>query len=369
VLDVCVIGAGVVGLAVARQLAAGGKNVLVVEREDEFGKGISSRNSEVIHAGIHYPQGSLKATLCVSGKSLLYEYCATRNIGCKQIGKLIVATTSAEVAQLEVIKQQAEDNGVKDLREVSNQWLANKEPALKAKKALFSPSTGIICASDFMHSLLADLESCGGILATRSFVRAIEQTPFGLSVKCDIENESYDFKCKNLINSGGLGAKPIAESIIDLSRKYVPPIFLCKGSYFSYQGSSPFSHLVYPVPDPGGLGLGVHATINFGGQLKFGPDVEYVETENYEVSDSRLAEAIKAIKKYFPLVETNKLVADYAGIRPKLQGPSDQFSDFMIQGEEVHQIPGLINLFGIESPGLTASMAIAETVAARLYQE
>ena len=366
-VDVCIVGAGVIGLAIARELAVSGKDVLVLEQGTRFGEGVSSRNSEVIHAGIYYPAGSLKAELCVRGKSLLYEYCASRGIGHDRIGKLIVATTEAEEQQLQDIKRQASDNGVDDLVEVSRHRLQEIEPALNASMALFSPSTGIISAPDLMTSLLADLESCGGTLATRTSVSAVKYGTLGFTVMCDIEKELYEFRCERLVNAAGLGAQQLATSIEGLSQEFVPPLFLCKGNYFTYQGRSPFSHLIYPVPERSGAGLGVHATIDLGGQVKFGPDVEYVETEDYAVSDDRLDQGIRAIRKYFPALDQDRLVAGYAGIRPKLQGPGDPFCDFVIQSEDVHQVPGLVNLFGVESPGLTSSIAIAETVAARLY--
>jgi L-2-hydroxyglutarate oxidase LhgO len=366
-VEVCIVGAGVIGLAIARALANSGKDVLVLEQGPRFGEGVSSRNSEVIHAGIYYPVNSLKAELCVRGKSLLYEYCESRNIGHDRIGKLIVATTPAEEEQLEGIKRQAGDNGVSDLVEVSRQRLEKMEPALNASMALFSPSTGIISAAELMTSLLADLESAGGTLATRSSVTAVQTRQTGFSVKCDIENQPYEFLCERLVNAAGLGAQQLAASIDGLSAEFVPPLFLCKGNYFTYQGRSPFSHLIYPVPERGGAGLGVHATIDLGGQVKFGPDVEYVETEDYYVSNERLDQSVEAIRRYFPTLDPGRLVAGYAGIRPKLQGPGDPFCDFVIQGEDAHQVRGLVNLFGIESPGLTSSMAIADTVAARLY--
>jgi len=366
-VEVCIVGAGVIGLAIARALANSGKDVLVLELGPRFGEGVSSRNSEVIHAGIYYPENSLKAELCVRGKSLLYEYCESRNIGHDRIGKLIVATTLAEEEQLEGIKRQAMDNGVSDLVEVSRQRLEKMEPALNASMALFSPSTGIISAAELMTSLLADLESAGGTLATRTSVSAVQTGQAGFSVKCDIENQPYEFQCERLVNAAGLGAQQLAASIDGLSAEFVPPLFLCKGNYFTYQGRSPFSHLIYPVPERGGAGLGVHATIDLGGQVKFGPDVEYVETEDYSVSNERLDQGVQAIRRYFPTLDPARLVAGYAGIRPKLQGPGDPFCDFVIQGEDAHQVRGLVNLLGIESPGLTSSMAIADTVAARLY--
>lgn len=366
-IDVCIVGAGVVGLAIARELAVCGKDVLLLEQGPRFGEGISSRNSEVIHAGIYYPTGSLKAELCLRGKALLYEYCGSRSIGHDRIGKLIVATTKDEQKQLEGIKRQAAENGVDDLIEVSRHRLKEMEPALNASMALFSPSTGIVSASDLMTSLLADVESCGGTLATRSFVSEVKRGPVGFTVTCEVENERYDVHCEGLVNAAGIGAQRLAASIEGLSEALIPPLFLCKGNYFNYQGQSPFSHLIYPLPERDGTGLGVHATIDLGGQVKFGPDVEYVDTEGYAVSDERLAQSANSIRQYFPALDSGRLVAGYAGIRPKLQGPGDPFCDFVIQGQDIHHVPGLVNLFGIESPGLTSSMAIAETVAARLY--
>ncbi|MGV0036327.1 MAG: NAD(P)/FAD-dependent oxidoreductase [Candidatus Azotimanducaceae bacterium WSBS_2022_MAG_OTU7] len=368
-VGVCIVGAGVVGLAIARELAVSGKDVLVVEQGPRFGEGVSSRNSEVIHAGIYYPADSLKAKLCVRGRSLLYAYCESRKVAHGRVGKLIVATTPAEEEQLAGIKRQAIENGVTDLFEVSSQRLAAIEPALNATMALFSPSTGIISAPELMTSLLAELESSGGTLAIRASVSAVQCGQNEFLVKCNIENQPYEFQCERLVNAAGLGAPRLAASIDGLSPEFIPPLFFCKGNYFTYQGRPPFSHLIYPVPERGGAGLGVHATIDLAGQVKFGPDVEYVDTEDYLVSDERLAQSVRAIKRYFPALEPSRLVAGYAGIRPKLQGPGDPFCDFVIQGEDSHRIPGLVNLFGIESPGLTSSMAIAETVAAHLYPQ
>ena len=366
-IEVCVIGAGVIGLAIARQLALTGRDVLVLERGPRYGEGVSSRNSEVIHAGIYYPEGSLKAELCVRGKSLLYEYCRSRNIGHNQLGKLIVASTKDEEDQLAGIRQKAEANGVDDLREISQRRLKEMEPALKARQALLSPSTGIVSAPELMTAMLADIESGDGTLATRASVISVECGGAGFIVKCLIEEQAYEFQCERLVNAAGLQAQQLARSIDGLNPSLIPPLHLCKGNYFTYQGKSPFVHLIYPVPERDGAGLGVHATIDLGGQIKFGPDVEYVESENYSVSDERLAKGVQAIRRYFPALDANRLVAGYAGIRPKLQGPGEPVRDFIIQAEEVHHVPGLVNLFGIESPGLTSSMAIAETVAAQLY--
>jgi L-2-hydroxyglutarate oxidase LhgO len=365
-VDTCVIGAGVVGLAVARSLAVSGLEVLVLESGPRFGEGVSSRNSEVIHAGIYYPEGSLKANLCVQGKELLYAYCAERQVGHQRIGKLIVANGEVEEAELVAIRAAAEANGVTDLIEISQQRLLQLEPAISATAALLSPSTGIVSAPELMTSFLGDLEAHRGSLACHAELRGVTQTTSGFLLDCDIEGQTYGLACRQLVNSAGLGAQSVAKSIVGLDHSLIPELHLCKGNYFHYQGKCPFSHLIYPVPEPGGAGLGVHATIDLGGQVKFGPDVEYVEHEDYEVSSERLAQSLLSIRRYFPTISETDIAPGYAGVRPKLQGPGEPVRDFQIHDAGVHGIPGLVNLFGIESPGLTSSMAIAETVAARL---
>jgi L-2-hydroxyglutarate oxidase LhgO len=365
-IDVCVIGAGVVGLAVARELAQAGFEVLVLEKEHRFGEGVSSRNSEVIHAGIYYPQGSLKATLCVRGKKLLYDYSAERNVRHQRIGKLIVATNDSEMSQLSAIQEQAAANGVNDLEQLNADQIRLMEPSVFAVGALLSPSTGIINAADLMTSFLGDMEANGGSLACHANVSRIHSREAGFLINCDIEGSPYQFSCRYLVNSAGLGAQSVAASIEGFDRSLIPRLHLCKGNYFLLSGRNPFNHLIYPVPDPGGAGLGVHATIDVGGQVKFGPDVEYVSEENYRVSDQRLLEGYEAIRRYFPALEEGMLAPGYAGIRPKLQGPGEPARDFEIQDRHTHNLAGLINLFGIESPGLTSSMAIAETVRARI---
>lgn len=365
-VDSCVIGAGVVGLAVARQLALSGQEVLVVEKGPGFGEGISSRNSEVIHAGIYYPTDSLKAKLCVRGKQLLYDYCERFNVEHHRLGKLIVATNDNETAQLERIRQQAASNGVTDLTYVSKQTLSIEEPNLTAASALLSPSTGIIGSHQLMTAFLGELEGNDGSLALNARVKRIVAEDNGFEIVCDIEGSSYAFGCRHLVNAAGLSAQSVASLIDGFGDYSIPQLYLCKGNYFLYQGASPFNRLIYPVPDPSGAGLGVHATLDLGGQVKFGPDVEYVDEEDYDVSEDRLLAGVAAIRRYFPGLDTTRLVPGYAGIRPKLQAPGKPAEDFVIQGEETHHIPGLVNLFGIESPGLTSSMAIAETVASRL---
>lgn len=365
-IDTCVVGAGVVGLAIARQLSAKGRDVLVLEAGPRFGGGISSRSSEVVHAGLYYPPNSLKAKLCVRGKALLYDYCKSHQVSYHRIGKLVIACNPAEISTLESLAERANANGVSDLELVSKSRVAELEPSVRAEAALLSPSTGIVSAHELMLALLADIESAGGSLALQSQVESVAVSSEGFSVTCEVEGQSYHFSCRRLVNAAGLGAQQLARSIDSLDPSFVPPLYYCRGSYFVYQASSPFKRLIYPLPDASGAGLGVHATIDMGGQLKFGPDVEYIEAEDYQVSALSLTSSIEAIRRYFPSLDPKRLTPGYAGIRPKLQGPGDAPQDFVIQGPEAHGLQGLVNLFGIESPGLTSSMAIAETVDALL---
>ena len=367
-VETCIIGAGLVGLAVARQLALTGQQVMVLERSSRFGEGVSSRNSEVIHAGIYYPRDSLKAKLCVRGKALLYDYCVSHNIEHRAIGKLIVATSTGEEPELESILNRAADNGVTDLEYQSRAQLETIEPNVHATLALKSPSTGIVDSHGVMTALLGDLEGEGGILARRATVTEIRPVEFGFVVLTSIEGEEYRFGCRYLVNAAGLGAQQIADSTEGFHKGLIPKLHLCRGNYFLLQGKNPFNHLIYPVPDPAGAGLGIHATIDVGGQVKFGPDVEYIDKEDYEVPEHKLSSHYQAIRRYLPQLEDDTLTPGYAGIRPKLQGPGDPPADFVIQSETTHKVPGLINLFGIESPGLTSSLAIAETVASTLEQ-
>ena len=361
-IHTCVIGGGVVGLAVARNLATYGRDIVVLDKELKYGQGVSSRNSEVIHAGIYYPPKSLKAELCVRGKQLLYEYCEEHQVEYKRCGKLIVATEAAEEEKLSEILENADANGVLDLEFWSSRKIKAEEPNVRATLALFSPSTGVISSHDLMTSYLADIEACGGVFIGGSLVRGIEPVNERFVVNCDLGGESYTFECSVLVNSAGLGAQTIAENIAGLEQGVVPKLHYCKGNYFVFAGKSPFSHLIYPVPERSGAGLGVHATIDIAGQVKFGPDVEYIETESYKVSDNRLDDYYKAVRRYFPSLGDSQLTPGYVGIRPKLQGPNEPPKDYVIQTEKEHNIPGLVQLFGIESPGLTSSLAIAEEV-------
>ncbi len=383
-VDVIVVGAGVVGLAIAARLSQQFDSVLIIDKNKHFGEETSSRNSEVIHAGIYYPKHSLKARLCVEGKHRLYEYCQQRHIPHHNIGKLIVAQSEAEVQVLQTTLEKAVANGVEDCRWVSATELKHREPALAAHSALLSPSTGIVDAHSLMQSLLAEAESNGAWLVAQTHMTHAEPTNNGLTVTMNSQGEAMRLGCRYLINSAGLHAVNVAHSIEGLNKQSIPTLHLCRGHYFAYQGKSPFSQLIYPVPDPQGIGLGIHGTLDLGHQLRFGPDTQYIEQIDYAFPDiqgptsgaisaysNELPPTLKdqfvaAIRRYFPSLDPLKLSPAYAGIRPKLQGPHDSVQDFMIQNNKDHGLNGLINLFGIESPGLTASLAIAEYVAQNL---
>jgi L-2-hydroxyglutarate oxidase LhgO len=354
--DGVVIGAGAVGLAVARQLALSGLEILILEKNDHIGMETSARNSEVIHAGIYYPQGSLKARLCVQGKRLLYDFCAAHGVPHKAIGKLIVAHTGQGLA---AIAKTAADNGVDDLVPLSAKDIAALEPAVKAEEGLFSPSTGIIDSHQYMLALLGDTTLVRG-----SEVTAITRRGDGWSLSVRSGGETIALKARIVINAAGLWAQTVASRIEGLAD--IPPLFLAKGSYAGLSVKSPFRHLVYPVPEPGGLG--VHVTLDMGGRARFGPNVEWLAGNDpaaidYTVSPDIAAHFAPVIASYWPEVKAQMLAPDYAGVRPKLSGPGQPNADFRIDGPAAHGLPGLVNLFGIESPGLTASLAIAEHVA------
>lgn len=358
--DCLVVGAGVVGLAIARTLAAQGRDVLVLERAATFGSGISSRSSEVIHAGIYYSAGSLKARLCVEGRASLYEYCVERGIAHRGCGKLIVATDDGQNERLLALKEKGLANGVRDLDLLDADQAKRLEPSLACTAALLSRSTGIVDSHAYMLSLLGDIEREGGNVAYRSPALCGRVAPHCIVVSVG-GMEPAEVRCRSVINCAGLGAQRFAAGIEGLSPDSVPPLFLARGNYFSLAGKSPFSRLIYPLPQPGGLG--VHLTLDLAGQARFGPDVEWIDEEGYDV-DPRRGEAFYAeIRRYWPELPDGALQPAYAGIRPKLLGPDDGEQDFVFQGPEQHGVRGLINLFGIESPGLTASLAIAKHVA------
>ena len=360
-IDCLVIGAGVVGLAVARRLARDGREVVVVERHPRIGEETSSRNSEVIHAGIYYTPGSAKARLCVAGKHALYAYCEDHGVPHKRLGKLIVATSEAEIATLHRLKQTAEANGVHDLEWLDGPAARRLEPALSCVTALLSPSTGIIDSHGFMVALQGDAEDAGAMIAFQTPVEAATATADGIRIETG-GAEPMDLTASLVINAGGLQAPAIANGIGGFPRDHIPTGFLAKGSYFVLSGRAPFSRLIYPVPQPGGLG--VHLTLDMAGQARFGPDVEWVDGIDYDIDPVRADTFYAAVRQYWPDLPDNALQPGYTGIRPKIVGPGEPAADFVIQGPRDHGVAGLINLFGIESPGLTAALAIADAVAA-----
>lgn len=362
-VECVVVGAGLVGLAVARALALAGREVLAVEAEEGIGTGVSSRNSEVIHAGIYYPAKSLKAELCVKGKHLLYDYCRDRGVPHKRLGKLIVATNAGQLGKLAAIREAARANGVDDLEELGENRIRDLEPAVRAIAGLLSPSTGIVDSHSLMLAYQGDAENAGAVLAFQSPVERgrIENGHFVLEMG---GKDPCTIACRRLVNAAGLGAQGVARAIHGIPKETVPPLYYAKGNYFTLSGRAPFTHLVYPVPEA--AGLGVHVTLDLAGQAKFGPDVEWIESLHYDVNLSRAESFYAAIRTYWPDLKDGALQAGYSGIRPKLQAPGKPVEDFVIQGPAVHGVKGLVNLYGIESPGLTASLAIAERVAREL---
>lgn len=358
-VDAVVVGAGVVGLAVARKLALCGLEIVQLEAVSATGTETSSHNSGVIHAGIYYPRDSLKARLCVWGKELLYDYCEQRNIPHRRTGKLIVATSEQQQATLAVLAEKGKRNGVEDLEHLSAGEVSQMEPNIKAVSALYSPSTGIVDSGALMLSYQGEIESAGGILALNAPVKRVQVKTSGFRVEIGGADPML-LDTELLVNSTGLYMNQTLASIEGFPGRCIPALYYAKGNYFSLSGPAPFSHLVYPVP--GGAGLGIHATLDLAGQVRFGPDVEWVDAPDYQVSADRVEAFYDAITSYFPALDRNRLSPDYAGVRPKLSSPNGAASDFLIQGEETHGIAGMINLLGIESPGLTSSLAIAEEV-------
>jgi len=361
-IDCAVIGAGVVGLAIARALALQGHEVMVLETASLVGSEISSRNSEVIHAGIYYPPASRKAEFCVAGKSALYHYVKERGLDYRKCGKLIVATTSDQVEKLRSIKTNAELNGVNDLVGLSKQDVLVLEPECCCESALLSPSTGIIDTHGLMLSLQGDIEAAGGMVILNARVVSTQVTEGTLVLKVDAQGEIMALQARTLINSAGLSAPEIARSMEGFPQSLVPDQFYAKGNYFSLSTKSPFKHLIYPVPDES-AGLGIHLTLDLNGQARFGPDVEWVDRLDYDVDGDRAQVFYPAIRRYWPGLPDGSLMPGYAGIRPKIQAPGKPAEDFMILGPADHGIAGLVHLFGIESPGLTSSLVIGDHVA------
>ena len=358
-VECVVIGAGVIGLAIARRLARAGREVIVLEAAEGIGTVTSSRNSEVIHAGIYYKAGSLMARMCVNGKRALYQYCREHGIPHRNCGKLIVATTSKETEKLQSIRAHAEANGVLDLQTLSGEAARQLEPALNCDAALLSPSTGIVDSHAFMLALRGDAEESGAAFAFHTPLLRAKASADGIELDAGGEAPTT-LACRLLINAAGLAASAIARSIDGMPIELIPPAYLAKGNYFSCSARAPFSRLIYPVPEPGGLG--VHLTLDMAGQARFGPDVEWIDAIDYAVDPARAERFYPAIRRYWPTLPDGALMPSYSGIRPKIVPPAVAVQDFLIQGPRDHGVAGLINLFGIESPGLTSSLAIADHV-------
>lgn len=358
-IDVMVVGAGVIGLAIGRSMQMSGRETVLIDAEAKFGMHTSSRNSEVIHAGIYYEPQSLKARFCVRGKHLLYDYCVGRAIPHGRLGKLIVSTEPGEDANLERYRLTALANGVDDVRFVSRQELQNREPEVRAEAALFSPSTGIIDSHAFMLSLLSDFETAGGIFARKSRLDRAHIDETGCTVVLD---DGETFRTTLLINAAGIDAPALAARMEGLLPEHVPDRRFAIGHYYTLTRRSPFRHLVYPVAVPGALGI--HVTLDMAGAARFGPDIRWIDDIDYSFDDSRRDDFAAAIRRYYPPITADDLAPAYTGIRPKIEIDGEVAADFRIDGPDRHGAPGLINLFGIESPGLTSSLAIAEEILA-----
>ena len=367
-----VVGAGVVGLAIARQLAMQGLSVVIVEKEGDFGQGISSRNSEVIHAGLYYPRGSLKSVCCLEGRDALYRYAEERHIPYRKTGKLIVATTASDEDKLATIKSNAEACGIAGLTLLTKSQVSKLEPHLNCTAALLSPDSGIVDSHQLMLSYLGDAENLDAVLVCgHRFVRAeIDQENGFVVTIADAQDSQHRFGCRHLVNAAGLGSINVAQAIEGLAEEYIPTHHYSLGRYLTHTGKTPFRHLIYPVPEE--HGLGIHSTLDLAGRVRFGPDHQWVETETYHVSENAVAEFDSAIRRYYPGLQPGSLTPGYAGLRPKIsfmRGPTGRNhleSDFVLQGPNTHGIGGLVNLFGIESPGLTAASALAQRVIAPL---
>jgi L-2-hydroxyglutarate oxidase LhgO len=362
-IECVVVGAGVIGLAVARALAQGGRDVLVLERAYTVGFETSSRNSEVIHGGLYYPIGSLKARSCVAGRQRLYAYCREHGVPHAQIGKLIVATSEAEIAGLETIAATARGNGVDDLEWLDRGQAQRLEPALHCVAALLSPSTGIIDSHALMLAYQGEAEAAGATVVFRTPVLSGIVRDDGLQLDIGGE-EPTTIHCRFLVNAAGLHSAALAHALKGLPPETIPPAYFCRGVYFTLSGRAPFRRLIYPVPVAGGLG--VHITLDLAGQARFGPDVEWIPAVDYTVDPARGDFFYAAVRTYWPDLRNGSLQPGYAGVRPKISGPDEPAADFVVQGPEVHGVAGLVNLYGIESPGLTASLALADEVVGQL---
>ena len=374
---ICIAGAGVVGLSIAYQLSKSSSfkqgSIVLLDAEDSFGTVTSSRNSEVIHAGIYYAEDSLKAQFCVKGKDQLYSFLERHKLPFRRIGKLIVSQEGEEDALAE-IKEAALKNTVTDLKFLKRNQLQEIEPALSANSALYSPSTGILDSHRYMEKLLGLAQRNGVIFAPRTSIEKIyiKKNQFNVVTEvepaADVDTVNYQFTCDKFINSAGLDAQKLALNIEGVVEKHVPPLYACKGDYFSYSGKNPFNHLIYPIPEKNHTGLGIHSTSDMSNQLRFGPDTTYIDNFYYSIDESKRSSFASSVRSYFPQINKDKLIPAYSGIRPKLNKPGEPAADFVIQGPETHNIDGLVQLFGMESPALTASLAIAEYVADRVNQ-
>ena len=371
-VDCVVVGAGVVGLAVAREMALQGRETILLEREDAFGTVSSARNSEVIHAGIYYPKDSLKAKLCVEGNRLLYEYCRSHQVSTHAYGKLIVASDASQLDALQAILYKAQNNAVPNIKMISGAQAKALEPELHCEAAILSGSTGVVDSHGLMLSLLGGFEDAGGMIAYKSPL--LSAKPIGSHAEGGFEltiggSDGMSIQTKLLINCAGLSAPALAQKIEGLAKDHIPRAYFAKGNYFSLSGKSPFSHLIYPIPEPGGLG--VHLTLDMGGQAKFGPDVEWLDIEeegqiNYTVDQERGESFYAAVRKYWPGLKDGSLQADYSGVRAKILPPNAPAGDFCFDGPGQHQLEGLFNLYGFESPGLTSCLAIAKHLEAQI---
>lgn len=361
--DYCIVGAGVIGLATAFRLSqqTPTPRILIVEQAAQFGTETSSRNSEVIHAGIYYPEGSLKAGLCAEGRQQLYHFCDRYHVPYRKTGKMIVATTEDETASLDTIQMNAAANGV-TLELLNQRECFEKEPCVNATAALWSPETGIIDSHQYMYTLLSLAEQHGVLFSPNTTFRHAVKVSDGFKIDVNTIDGAFSVSCSCLINSAGLYAPTVAAATDGMQKTNIPDIHYCRGHYFSYNGRSPFTTLIYPVPAKNLQGLGIHATLDLGGQCRFGPDARYIQDHDYRFPDGLIPLFAEAIRRYFPDLDESRLTEGYTGIRPKLYAAGEPVRDFMIQGENEHNVPGLINLFGIESPGLTASLAIAGEV-------
>jgi L-2-hydroxyglutarate oxidase LhgO len=363
-VDCAVIGAGVVGLAIGRALAHTGREVVILERNAGIGEETSSRNSEVIHAGLYYPTGSLKAGLCVRGKVSLYAYCRDKQIPFQRCGKLIVASASDQLPRLTAIAGQAERNGVTDLLMLDADEVAQREPAIRAAGGLWSPSTGIVDSHALMLALRGDFEAANGLVATQSTVSALDVRDAGIGLQIESGDQSSELVASTVVNAAGLGAHALATNTSGAGDYDVPAMQLAKGNYFAYSAAHPFRNLIYPLPMTGGLGI--HATIDLAGQLRFGPDVEWVDTIDYSVDPARRDSFVESIRQFWPAVDADALTPAYAGIRPKLKPARGEVPDFRLDVVAGGAARQLVHLLGIESPGLTSALALAAATCARL---